>query len=103
MSTQFSSRSPGKLPLTCTIYSHENEFDGGLPVINCVMDPYAKPNERKVGAKRPKISHLPSEIDKRTRNQRRAEKQAVAAERRAIKKSARRQLKKQLIDELNER
>jgi hypothetical protein len=66
------------------------------------MDPYAKPNERKVGANRPKISHLPSEIDKRTRNQRSAEKQAVAAERRAIKKAARRQLKKQLQDELGE-
>jgi hypothetical protein len=66
------------------------------------MDPYAKPNECKVGAKRPKISHLPSEIDKRTRSERRAEKQAVAAERRAIKKAARRQLKKQLIDQLNE-
>ena len=34
--------------------------------------PYAKPNERKVGANRPKISHLPSEIDKRTRNLRAA-------------------------------
>src|SRR5213594_611508 len=67
------------------------------------MDPYAKPNERRVGANRPKISHLPSEIDRRTRDQRRVEKQAVAAERRAIKKAARRQLKKQLIDELNER
>jgi hypothetical protein len=66
------------------------------------MNPYAKPNERKVGAQRPKISHLPSEIDKRTRSERRAEKQAVAAERRAIKKAARRQLKKQLIDQLNE-
>jgi hypothetical protein len=66
------------------------------------MDPYAKPNERKVGANRPKISHLSSEIDKRTPNQRRAEKQAVAAERRAIKKAARRQLKKQLNDQLNE-
>jgi hypothetical protein len=67
------------------------------------MDPYAQPNERKVGANRPKISHLPSEIGRKTRNQRRAEKQAIAAERRAIKKAARRQLKKQLIDELNER
>src|SRR5207249_7741733 len=67
------------------------------------MDPYAKPNERRIGANRPKISHLPSEIDRRTRDQRRVEKQAVAAERRAIKKAARRQLKKQLIDELNER
>jgi hypothetical protein len=66
------------------------------------MDPYAKPNERKIGVNRPKISHLPSEIDKRTRNQRRAEKQAVAAERRAVKKAARRNLKKQLFDELNE-
>jgi hypothetical protein len=66
------------------------------------MDPYAKPNERKIGVNRPKISHLPSEIDKRTRNQRRADKQAVAAERRAVKKAARRQLKKQMQDELNE-
>ena len=66
------------------------------------MDPYAKPNERKVGANRPKISHLPCEIDQRTRNQRRAEKQAVAAERRAIKKAARRLLKKQMVDELDE-
>ena len=64
------------------------------------MEPYAKPNERKVGAHRPKISHLPSEIDKRTRNQRRAEKQAVAAERRAIKKAARRKLKKEMLEEL---
>jgi hypothetical protein len=66
------------------------------------VDPYAKPNERKVGANRPKISHLPSEIDRRTRNQRRAEKQSIAAERRAIKKAARRNLKKQLLDELDE-
>jgi hypothetical protein len=64
------------------------------------MDPYAKPNERKVGAQRPKISHLPSKIDNRTRSERRADKQAVAAKRRAIKKSARRQLKKQMLDEL---
>ena len=66
------------------------------------MDPYAKPNERKVGANRPKISHLPSEIDNRTRNQRRTEKQAIAAERRAIKKAARRQLQKQMVDDLDE-
>jgi hypothetical protein len=66
------------------------------------MDPYAKPNERKVGSNRPKIAHLPSEIENRTRNQRRAEKQAVAAERRAIKKAARRQLKKQMVDDLDE-
>ena len=66
------------------------------------MNPYAKPNERKVGAQRPKISHLPSEIDTRTRKQRKAEKQAVAAERRAIKKSARQDLKRKLFDELEE-
>ena len=66
------------------------------------MDPYAKPKERKVGAKRPKISHLSSKIDKRTRQDRQAEKQAVAAERRAIKKSARQNLKKQLLEELEE-
>jgi hypothetical protein len=69
---------------------------------NFRMNPYAKPNERKVGAQRPKISHIPREIDKRTRRQRQAEKQAVAAERRAIKKSARRHLKTELAKELEE-
>lgn len=64
------------------------------------MDPYARPDERKVGACRPKISHLPSEIDSRTRQERQAEKQTVAKERRAIKKSARRHLKQQLLDEV---
>ena len=66
------------------------------------MDPYAKPTERKVGANRPKISHLPSQIDERTRKDRQAEKQAVAAERRAIKKSARQNLKKKLLQDLEE-
>jgi hypothetical protein len=66
------------------------------------MNPYAKPNERKVGARRPKISHLPADIDTRTWKQRQAEKEAVAAERRAIKKSARRHLKQQLLDELTD-
>jgi hypothetical protein len=64
------------------------------------VDPYAKPKERKVGARRPKISHLPRKIDNRTRKERQADKQAVAAERRAIKKSARRHLKQQMLDEL---
>ena len=64
------------------------------------MDPYAKPNERKVGGQRPKISHLPSKIDNRTKSERQAEKEAVAAERRAIKKSARQDLKRKLLDEL---
>ena len=67
------------------------------------MEPYAKPNERKVGGQRPRISHLPSQIDTRTRKDRKAEKEAVSAERRAIKKSARRHLKQQLLNELEER
>ena len=66
------------------------------------MDPYAKPNEKKVGASRPKISHLPAELETRTRQQRQAEKQGVAAERRAIKKSARRHLKRQMEKESEE-
>jgi hypothetical protein len=66
------------------------------------MDPYAKPKEQKVGAQRPKISHLPRKIDNRTRSERQAEKQAVAAERRAIKKSARQHLKQQLLSDLEE-
>jgi hypothetical protein len=66
------------------------------------MNPYAKPKERKVGAQRPKIAHLPSAIDKRTRKDRQTEKQAVAAERRAIKKSARQDLKKQLLADLED-
>jgi hypothetical protein len=66
------------------------------------VNPYAKPRERKVGAQRPKISHLPGKVDKRTRSERQAEKQAVAAERRAIKKSARQDLKKNLMEELEE-
>jgi hypothetical protein len=65
------------------------------------MEPYAKPREKKVGAKRPKISHLPSSAETRTRQERLAEKQAVAAERRAIKKSARRHLKQELGEEIS--
>jgi hypothetical protein len=66
------------------------------------MDSYAKPKERKVGAQRPKITHLPKSLEKRSRREREAEKQAVAAERRAIKKSARRHLKRQMLAELEE-
>ena len=67
------------------------------------MDPYARPNERKVGPQRPKISHLAGSIDPRSKKERQADKQAVAAERRAIKKSARRYLKQQMLDELGGR
>jgi hypothetical protein len=66
------------------------------------MDPYAKPNERKVGAHRPKIRHVPQVTEPRTRGERQAEKQAVTAQRRAIKKAARRHLRQQLLEELNE-
>jgi hypothetical protein len=66
------------------------------------MDPYAQPKEKKIGANRPKISHLPSAVETRTRQERQAEKQAVAAERRAIKKSARRHLKIELLEELED-
>jgi hypothetical protein len=45
-------------------------------------------------------AHRPADVDHRTRNQRRAEKQAVVAERRAIKKAARQELKRKLRDEL---
>ena len=65
------------------------------------MEPYVKPHEKKIGANRPKIAHLPADLETRTRQQRQAEKQAVAAERRAIKKSARRHLKKQLDEEIS--
>jgi hypothetical protein len=64
------------------------------------MDPYAKRNERRVGENRPKISHLPAEVDIRTRRDRQREKQAVTDERRAIKKAARQGLKRKLRDEL---
>jgi hypothetical protein len=66
------------------------------------MDPYARPNERKVGRHRPKIVHLPPEVEERTRRERRAEKQAVAAARRAIKKSARQALQRHLRNALEE-
>jgi hypothetical protein len=66
------------------------------------MEPYAKRNERRVGANRPKIPHLPVEVDHRSRKDRQREKQAVIDERRAIKKAARQELKRKLRDELSE-
>lgn len=65
------------------------------------MGPYATPKERKVGANRPKIQHVAEDPkNRRTRGERQAEKHAVAAERRAIKKSVRRHLNKQLLSEI---
>ena len=66
------------------------------------MDPYAKPKERKVGARRPKIRHVPQATEPRTCRERQVEKERVAAERRAIKKAARRHLKQQLLEDLDE-
>jgi hypothetical protein len=66
------------------------------------MDPYAKPKERKIGAQRPKLRHVPQSVEPRTRRERQAEKERVAAQRRAIKKAARRHLKEQLLRELQE-
>jgi hypothetical protein len=66
------------------------------------VDPYAKPKERKVGVQQPKIMHLPSSLETRTRRERQTDKQAVPAERRKIKKAARRHLKQQLQAELEE-
>ena len=67
------------------------------------MDPYAKPKERNIGARRPKIRHVSQSVEPRTRRERQAEKQGVAAERRAIKKAARRHLREQLLRELDQR
>jgi hypothetical protein len=66
------------------------------------MDPYAKPRERNVGLRRPQIRHVSQSAEPRTRRQRQAEKEGVAAERRAIKKAARRHLEEQLQRELEE-
>jgi hypothetical protein len=67
------------------------------------MEPYSKPNETKVGANRPKIQHIAEDAaNRRTHSERQAEKQAVAAERRAIKKSARRHLKEEMLSQLEE-
>ncbi len=66
------------------------------------MDPYVKPGERKIGSARPKVQHVAPDSAKLTnRSERQIEKQAVGAQRRAIKKSARRHLQKQLESELN--
>jgi len=43
---------------------------------------------------------VPQSVEARTRQERKAEKETVAAERRAIKKAARRYLKEQLLREL---
>jgi len=66
------------------------------------MDPYAKPKERNIGARRPKIRHVSQSVEPRTRHERQSEKQEVEDERRAIKKAARRHLKDQLLRELEQ-
>ncbi len=67
------------------------------------MDPYAKPGERRVGANKPRYRHLPPDaLGGTTARDRRKEKEAVAAERRAIKKAARRRGQEQLRSELDQ-
>lgn len=67
------------------------------------MDAYAKPDERRIGERRPRIEHVaPDEARQKTRRQRQLEKQQVSPERRAIKKSARRHLQRELHRELDE-
>ena len=66
------------------------------------MDPYATSKERNVGTRRPRIRHVSQSVEARTRRERQAEKHGVVAERRAIKKAARRRLKEQLLRELEE-
>lgn len=65
------------------------------------MNPYSKPNETRVGSNRPKIQHVAEDAaHRRTRREREVEKEGVAAERRAIKKSARQHLKREMLSEL---
>lgn len=67
------------------------------------MDPYIKPGEREVGEKRPRIQHLhPDAAEEKTRREREIDKQRLAAQRRAIKKAARRHLKQQLQSDVDE-
>jgi len=67
------------------------------------MNPYASSKESKVGADRPKIQHVAEDpCHPRTRRERQAEKEGVVAERRAIKKAARRQLQEEMLAELEE-
>lgn len=66
------------------------------------MEPYTKPGERRVGENRPRIEHVPPDAARETTpGQRADQKRQVAAERRGIKKSARRHLKKQLDADLD--
>lgn len=65
------------------------------------MNPYARPKEKKIGANRPKIEHRAEDPAKpRTHGEREAEKRGVAAQRRAIKKSARRHLREEMLTDL---
>ncbi|HEY2101686.1 MAG TPA: hypothetical protein VGH08_00390 [Chthoniobacterales bacterium] len=66
------------------------------------MDAYARPGEHKVGERRPRIDHLPANEVRSTRRERELKKQQIAAERRAIKKSARRHLQRQLQRDLDD-
>jgi hypothetical protein len=67
------------------------------------VDPYASPRETKIGGNRPTIQHVAeTATERRTRSERLADKAAVRAQRRAIKKGARRHLKQQMLAEVKE-
>ncbi len=66
------------------------------------MKPYARPAERQTGEQRPRVMHAPPGTGLPPRAEREAARQAVATARRAIKKSARRQLKETLAQELDD-
>jgi len=64
------------------------------------MKPYTRPDERKIGALRPRVSHISSLEIRDTPSQREQAKMEVRASRRAIKKSARQHLRQELAAEL---
>ena len=66
------------------------------------MDPYEN-QKSETSARAAKDPHVSQSVEPRTRHERQAEKQGVAAERRAIKNAARRHLKEQLLRELKEK
>src|SRR5260370_33734966 len=57
--------------------------------LNSAMDPYAKPKERRVGAQRPKITHVPEAAETRTRKERQGEQQAARGTHRGNQKKPR--------------
>lgn len=86
-----------------TLLRECGDLRGSRPPFRRMMNPYANPKETKVGANRPKIQHVAETgTERRTKSERQAQKESVAAERRRIKKSARQHLRRQMLTDLNE-